>query len=381
MDRKSNFNFLSGILIFIIFLVGCSSISGDNSNVEIPWKHSAVFLDSTRIDKLKKRIEEKSEPNYQAWLEVKKNCDKGLSLDPNPVGKWAIPGFYDGQDAHEQLVEGLHRDTTLAYEEALCFRILGDSRYAKQSIRIINAWTNILKESDPSFVDTKLSMNEFFVPMIVAADLLESFSLFTNNDKLKFKKFIRDVILPLNTMEPKKNNHANWGVLLVLSIAVYLDDLVLFEKAEARFKDLMEIQIAADGTMLMEYERSDTKNWHGGMTKGKRGIWYSNYSLMAMTLGAEIFRLNGRDFFNYQSSTGKSIQLAYKKIADWSRHPEKFPFYQLNKGHLKGVSAVSYFEILNQIWSDPNASELLKNLRPLTSDAGVPNLTLTHGGF
>ncbi len=381
MSIKTHSGLSAVVLTLAVFLFGCISMRNGNLNGNNVWRHSAVFIDSSRLEKLKTRILTKSEPGFAAWRIVKKNCDDGLATKPQPPTRWAIPGFYDDHEAHEHAIEKLRKDATLAYEEALCFRILNESRYAKQSAKVINAWASTLKEFDPSLADTKLSMNEFFAPMIVAADLLNTSNEWTVGDKLRFKDFIRQIILPLNTMEPKQNNHANWGVFLVLCAAAYTDDVVLFEKAKDRFKSLIDIQIGADGTMVLEYDRSDTKNWHGGPTKGKNGIWYSNYALMPITLAAEVLNSNGFDLYNYRTISGKSIGLAFKKAAEWSRHPELFPFYKLNHGKLKGARAVSYFEILNQHWPDPNASELLSSLRPLSSEAGMPHLTLTHGGF
>jgi hypothetical protein len=362
-------------------LAGCSTVHVNNPGSEMSWTHTAIFLSNDRIVKLKQRIASKTEPNFSAWLNVKKNCDNGLLQAPHPVEKWAIPGFYDGHKEHEEAVERLRQDSTLAYEEALCFRILDDTNFAKQSARIINSWAVTLKEADSSLTDTKLSINEFFPPMIVAADLLDRSEDWSLEQKTRFKKFIRDIILPLNTMEPKSNNQANWGVFLVLCAAAYIDDSALFEKAEARMKSLMDVQIGSDGTMLFEFDRSDNKNWHGGPTKGKNGIWYSSYALLPMTLAAEVLGLNDRNIFDYQTTSGRSIRLAFEKIAIWDRHPEYFPFYKSNHGHLKGVNAVSYFEILNQHWQNENATELLNEFRPLTSSAGMPDITLTHGGF
>ncbi len=383
MDTPSPLRLISFItaLTLMTLSAGCSTTGQHQRTTASQWKHQGIFISEERITQLRDRINSKTEPNFSAWLQVKKACDEGLSKEPHAVAKWAIPGFYDGHADHENAVDGLHKDTTLAYDEALCFQISRDSKYAKESARLIDAWAMTLKEADPSLADTKLSMNEFFSPMIVAADLLENSGAWSEVQKIRFHKFISEIVLPLNTMEPKTNNHANWGVLLVLCIAAYNDDLALFEKAEARIKALMDLQIGADGTMQLEVDRSDNKNWHGGPNRGKNGLWYSNYALTAMTMSAEVLRLNGRDLFEYKTASGKSMRLAFEKTARWDRYPEEFPFYQSNHGDLMGAHAVSNFEILNQHWKNENATDLLEELRPLTSAAGMPHLTLTHGGF
>ncbi|MGK5089652.1 hypothetical protein WDW86_19030 [Bdellovibrionota bacterium FG-2] len=102
-------------------------------------------------------------------------------------------------------------------------------------------------------------------------------------------------------------------------------------------------------------------------------------ALCALT--AEILYLNGHDLFNDRSTAGGTLSLALKKIADWSLHPESFPFFKNNSGNLSGVNRISYFEFLNQHWPYAPAMALLKRHRPLSADGGIPDLTLTHGGF
>jgi hypothetical protein len=91
-----------------------------------------------------------------------------------------------------------------------------------------------------------------------------------------------------------------------------------------------------------EVQRSDTKNWLGGPTKGKNGVGYSNYALMPTTLAAEILSLNGIQLKEYQPSSSGHFKKAYTKVAGWCLNPETFPFYKSNKGKIKGTSRQSY---------------------------------------
>ena len=369
-----------GLTVIAVSYSSCSGIPSNQRNTS-HWVHNAVFISDSRLELLRKRISEKTEPTFSAWKVVGPACDRGLLQKPRAVGRWAIPGYYENKDRHEAAVLPLQADSTLAYEEALCFRLTGKTKYAAQSIRIINAWSSTLRSSDPTQADSKLSMCEFFPTMIAAAGLLRPYGDWSNGSREQFKTLLRKVVLPLNTMDTKKNNHANWGTLLVLSVATFLDDLQLLEKAEVRFKSLIDTQISADGTLPLEIDRSDSKVTHGGATRGKRGIWYTNYALMPTTLSAEILSINGHSLYEYRSPAGGSLKSAYERVADWCLHPEAFPYYGLNHGKLKGTNYVSYFEILDILWPNSAAHAMLEKYRPLTADGSFPLLTLTHGGI
>lgn len=367
------------ILLLTVFgtIWGCTTLQ--NREISNKWNHRGIFLTDQRLSILKLRVQKKMKPTYESWIDALKNCNEGLSHSPQPASNWAVPAYYEDKDLHEKIVQPLQDEARLSYELSLCYRLTNDERYSKKSVELINAWSETLKTYDLSFKDTKLSMSESFSSMILAADLLSTFDGFTPAMKNQFKNFLRNIVLPLNTMNDKKNNHANWGLLLVLSSAAYLDDLALFERAESRYKELISIQIEPDGTLPLEIDRSNTTNYHGGSTKGQKGIWYTNYALSPTTLSAEILNINGYDAYSYKSPSGSSLRVGYEKAASWSAHPETFPYYKANNGKLFGMNYVSYFEILNMIWPNENAKKKLRDLRPLTVDGSFPHLTLTHG--
>lgn len=285
---SKNIKFTLVTIVLLNCTLSCSTLTKKET-----WKHSAVFISDQKIKTLQNKIAMKIEPTHSIWLQTKKRCDHALNISPKAVERWAIPGFYDDPELQQKLIRSLQEDAISAYEEALCYRLTGEDKYARKTKDILSAWMSTLKSSDTNQSDSKLSMSELFPMMIAAADLVHPYSGWDLKSKDKFNFFLRKIILPLNSMLPKKNNHANWGTLLVLSSAAYLDDAELFKVGENRLKELIDTQIKSDGTLPMEMDRSDTKNWHGGPTKGKNGIWYTNYALMPTTLSAEILLLNG----------------------------------------------------------------------------------------
>ncbi len=104
----------------------------------------------------------------------------------------------------------------------------------------------------------------------------------------------------------------------------YLNDQTLINRARQRWLDLVQSEVAQDGSLPLEICRSDTSNWCDGPTKGIRGLAYTHYALYPTTIAAEILRNLGQDV--YSTPQGALLCKAYGKAAAWTLHPETFPF-------------------------------------------------------
>ncbi len=328
---------------------------------------SDVFVSKQRIEILKHRIQQKIEPNYSAYNAMQKTADSNLNLDPKTPKHWHVPYYYEDAKGHVEAKQSLSDSANYAYQFALCYRMNGQEKYAKSAIRIMNAWATGI-ESIGVKEDSTLSFSYHFPAMIFAADLLNDSPLWPEEERQIFKTFVRQSTMKLNTMK-SKNNWGNWGLVLVMSCATYLEDAALFNKGVQRWKEFIETQIAEDGHLPHEVNRNE----------GRSGIWYSNFCLMPQTIAAEIARVNGVDLYDYQAPNGRTLRLAYEKLADWIYQPETFPYWKSDPKQLGGVTYISYFEILNLHWPNAKVTELLKKHRPLTASHSSPVLTFTHG--
>ena len=159
--------------------------------------------------------------------------------------------------------------------------------------------------------------------------------------------------------------------LSIAAVGAYLDDDTLLACAAERWKEFVATQIAEDGHLTHEVGRN-----HG---TGDHGLWYSHFSLMPQTLAGEILRLRGVDLFDYVAPNGRTLRMAYERLAPWARRPETFPYYHGDPARLGGARYVSYYEILHARWPHPDARAMLEALRPLTATHSAPHLTFTHG--
>jgi hypothetical protein len=326
-----------------------------------------IFLSETRLDTLRQRIEQRTEPTYSAWLDLKARANGLVDRQPHAPEHWYVPGYYRDATGHSRAKQSLQEDANATYELALCWQMTGEERYARSAVRLIDGWVNTVKTTSRKD-DSTLSFSYHFPAMILGADLLASWPGYSVKRQDAFQRFCRETALPLNTMD-RSNNWGNWGLVLVLTCARYLDDVESLDHGEQRWKELLDRQIDSNGHLHHEVRRS------GGM----RGIWYSHFSLFPQTIAAEILRLAGRDLYDWRSPKGHSLRQAFAPLAEWTRDPASFPYWKEDPGQLRGVTYFSYFEILNAHWPNDDATALLRKSRPMTARHSVPVLTFTHG--
>ncbi len=332
------------------------------------WHAKSVFITDARIAALKEQVAQKKEPTWSAWQKVLKMANEGLTLQVEVPEYWHVPGAYKDPQGCGRANRPLDISTKTSYYLALAYRITGDEKYAQAAVRLIMPWCTGIKSYSKK-EDSTLSFSYHIPAMIAAADLLKRSPSFSSSDQELFRRFIREQALPMNCMA-RKNNWGNWGMLLVMTAAAYLDDEKLFSTGINRWKELLETQQDENGILVGEVVRSE----------GKMGIWYTNFCLFPQTLCAEVARVNGVELFDYTSPTGRSLRKAYERAIPWQKDPASFPYYKGDPKDLLGVTHIPHFELLVPRWLNPDAAALLQKVRPIYTHYGIPAETFTHGG-
>ncbi len=333
--------------------------------ITVEQPRPGIILTTERLAALRTAISDRAEPTYTAWLEVKKAADAALTRKAEVPEVWHVPGYYGNQEAHRAAKQGLLNDANAAYTLALAYQMTVDDRYGAAAARFITAWMGLQELSQKA--DSTLCFSYHFPPLIFAADLLRNSKHLPAEQDAAFGKFLVEKALPMNTMK-RGNNWGNWGLVLFTAIAAYRSDSERIDEAAERWKQLIDKQVAADGTLSHEVKRNG----------GRSGLWYSHFSLFPQTIVAETLRLRGKDLYDYQSASGRSLRLAYKKLAPWSLKPETFPYWNGDPAELHGYDYASYFELLEPRWPTTAGRRLLEKLRPLTARHGLPWITFTH---
>ncbi|WP_181330708.1 alginate lyase family protein [Helicobacter pylori] len=281
-------------------------------------------------------------------LPQKLHLDKKLSQTIQPCAQLNASKHYTSTGVREPdaCTKSFKKSATMSYDLALGYLVSKNKQYGLKVIEILNAWAKELQSVDTyqsedniNFYMPYMNMAYWFVKKAFPSPEYEDF----------IKRMHQYSQSALNT------NHGAWGILFDVSSALALDDNALLQNSANRWQEWVFKAIDENGVIASAITRSDTSDYHGGPTKGIKGIAYTNFALLALTISGELLFENGYDLWG--SEAGKRLSVAYNKVATWILNPETFPYFQPN---LIGVHNNAYFIILAKHYSSPSADELLK---------------------
>ncbi|QJW29109.1 alginate lyase family protein [Helicobacter pylori] len=281
-------------------------------------------------------------------LPKKLHLDKKLSQTIQPCMQLNASKHYTSTGVREPNIctKSFKKSATMSYDLALGYLVSKNKQYGLKAIEILNAWAKELQSVDTyqsedniNFYMPYMNMAYWFVKKAIPSPEYEDF----------IKRMRQYSQSALNT------NHGAWGILFDVSSALALDDHALLHNSANRWQEWVFKAIDENGVIASAITRSDTSDYHGGPTKGIKGIAYTNFALLALTVSGELLFENGYDLWG--SEAGKRLSVAYNKVATWILNPETFPYFQPN---LIGVHNNAYFIILAKHYSSPSANELLK---------------------
>ncbi|WRC70383.1 alginate lyase family protein [Helicobacter pylori] len=281
-------------------------------------------------------------------LPQKLHLDKKLSQKIQPCVQLNASKHYTSTGVREpdSCTKSFKKSATMSYDLALGYVVSENEQYGLKAIEILNAWAEELQSVDTyqsedniNFYMPYMNMAYWFIKKAFPSPEYEDF----------IKRMLQYSQSALNT------NHGAWGILFDVSSALALDDHALLQNSANRWQEWVFKAIDENGVILSAITRSDTSDYHGGPTKGIKGIAYTNFALLALTISGELLFENGYDLWG--SEAGKRLSVAYNKVATWILNPETFPYFQPN---LIGVHNNAYFIILAKHYSSPSADELLK---------------------
>ncbi|WQW28331.1 alginate lyase family protein [Helicobacter pylori] len=281
-------------------------------------------------------------------LPQKLHLDKKLSQTIQPCAQLNASKHYTSTGVREpdKCTKSFKKSATMSYDLALGYLVSKNKQYGLKAIEILNAWAKELQSVDTYQSEDNIN---FYMPYMNMAYWFVKKAFLSPEYEDFIKRMHQYSQSALNT------NHGAWGILFDVSSALALDDHALLHNSANRWQDWIFKAIDENGVIASAITRSDTSDYHGGPTKGIKGIAYTNFALLAITISGELLFENGYDLWG--SGAGKRLSVAYNKVATWILNPETFPYFQPN---LIGVHNNAYFIILAKHYSSPSANELLK---------------------
>lgn len=273
---------------------------------------------------------------------------------PDPAQPNGVPYIRkDGEvnpEVHNfQDKENLPRLCEHVYTLSLAYYFSGKEVYAKHASELIKVW----------FLDPATAMNpnlEFgqaikgvsagrgaglidirhFVFLVESVDLLKASENFKEADLQQLKKWMTQFLAWMNTSAIGKdeqaaaNNHGVWYDATSLALANFIGDATLALQIIQRAANRIEVQMDAQGFFPLELARTTS-------------IHYSSFVLEAFVCIASMAEKRGIDFWNLQTTSGKSLKKGIETLLPYYAGTKPWTWQQ--------IKPFSYADAYSLLWT------------------------------
>lgn len=197
---------LSVSLILALTVTAAGGYSGKEKEIKAQettkrtFVHPGMLHTAESFMKIKKNIENQVQPNLDTWNAL---CWDGFSAanwNPRPLETVIRGGT--GQNFAQFYI-----DIRRAYQNALIYRINGDTNHGDAAVRILNSWTGNMKGIAGN-ADRFLAAGIYGYELANAAELMRDYPGF---DKAGMEKLLLNVFYPMNNQFLLYHNDAHIG--------------------------------------------------------------------------------------------------------------------------------------------------------------------------
>jgi hypothetical protein len=398
-------NLKRGIFLFLHFLLpALISCNGENSNVHStpnspePW-HQDYNIDVDKVEFsqymtvynseereiILDRIAHKQEPQYAVYRKLLTEADQQSDFLPSRPETLHIMGGYEANSNLSDIREILWKNAFAAYTCALAWDLTNNEGYAEKATGILMAWADAGTTFTGS--DRGLQLGSYFNPMLYAADLLDHYSGWKIDDRVKFESWWREEVLGngsvVQTMRIKDNNWKDAGLLGVITAAVVFKDKDLLKEALIQQRSYFHprtdssVRIKGDGWKFAKNEKGEYLPREVVRNNGRSGLTYTAYALTTMVQHFEIARYCGFNNWHNTAPNGATLHGIIDQFFLWEINGDPF-FWHSNPGK-KSTRKNSYEIANNHFKLRTDMRDWIINNRPLNGEQGDPWVTLTKG--
>lgn len=220
---------------------------------------------------------------------------------------------------------------------ALAWYYTGDEKYAQKASRLLEVWfidTATRMHPNLNFAQAIPGVNDgrgigiietiALIGIADAVELLKGSTAWTDaNDRVVknwYAGYLDWMLTSKNGKEEyaAKNNHGTWFYAQAVAFALFTRQQEKAARLATESRQLLEGQIAADGSMPLELERTNA-------------LSYSTYNLQAWYRLAAMAEKAGVDLWHYHNSRKAGLQTATQWLFDYAMGKKKFPYQQIDR--------------------------------------------------
>ncbi len=349
--------------------------------------HPGALVNRAQLDEIKRRVAAGIEPQKSAFEALKASKWGAADYTPHPratveCGSNSNPDFGCKDE---------QADSEAAYAQALLWQITGDPVYARNAVKIMNAWSTTLTGGHTnSNGPVQASWTGDVFPR--AAEIIRyTYKEWPDAEIVRFQNMLTTQFLPSLIHGTCENGNKELTMSeALIQIGVFNDDRAAFDHGIRMWRGRAPatIYLPSDGAKPIEPPGCGPAIWgnkgytpefvEGLLQETARDSQHANMALAGMVDAAETARQQGIDLYAEQ---GKRIVAALEYQAQYlppntAKPPEKLEF------NLHPTWEIAYNHFHDRLGlSLPKMAAVIPTNRPTGVNHHMNWETLTHGGM
>lgn len=349
------------------------------------FTHPGVLVSRAQLDEIKRRVKAGIEPQKSAFDALKSS--KWGTLEYTPHARETVEC---GSNSNPDLgCKDEQADSEAAYGQALLWYITGNEAYAKNAVRIMDAWSGTLKGGHTNNNGpVQASWTGDVFPR--AAEIMRySYKGWSDAQVAQFQNMLRTQFLPSLIHGTCENGNKELTMSeALINIGVFIDDRAVYDLGVKMWRGRAPayIYLKSDGLKPVEPIGCGSALWgnkgytpvlvEGLLQETARDSGHANMALAGMVDAAETAHHQGLDLYGEQ---GKRIVAALEFQAQYlppnsATPPEKLEF------NLHPTWEIAYNHFHNRLGQSlPKMAAVIPTNRPTGVNHHMAWETLTHG--
>ncbi|MBI5381868.1 MAG: alginate lyase family protein [Opitutae bacterium] len=354
----------------------------------VAFRHPGITVNLAQLDLIKSRVAAGVEPQKTAFATASASKYGALVYTPTPW-KTVECGAYSNPNngcSDENI------DAAAAYTQALLWYITGNDTYAKNSIKIMNAWASTLTGGH-THANAPLQAGWTGAQWPRAAEIIRyTYPGWSADEIARFETMLRTQYLP--SVINGSCQVGNWELSIaeaLLNIAIFLNDRPLFDKAIGYWRGRVPayFYLTSDGATPRPPGHCSAQSWYGASTyvdglcqETCRDLGHTQYGIASSHAMAEAALQQGIDLYAEEATRLISALEFHAQYLNGAAIPN-----WLCGGKLTDVTTYDTWEIAYNHFHErlglslPQTQILIGKNRPTGVDHHMLWETLTHGGI
>lgn len=290
-----------------------TSALAKNDPSHTPFLHPGILVNRAQLDLIKQRVAAGTEPQKTAWAALLKSELAALDYSPNPRAVVEC-GPYSKPDLG---CKDERRDATAAYTQALAWVVTGNEKYARNAIRVMNAWANTLSGGHTNDNGPAQAAWAASVWPRAAEIIRYTCDFWTKEDIARFQKMLVEQYVPslIHGCDENGNKEVAMAESLI-NIGVFNDDRILFADGVRMWRGRVPayIYLRSDGPSPLAPPSGlpSSATWSnkghlpplvdGLLQETARDPHHANMTFASMANAAETARQQGLDLYGEQGA-------------------------------------------------------------------------------